>query len=149
MCLFHMACRSDLFAHYIFKLSSLCRHIWRDWVYKIIVWPFGCVSKIKSLPKSSFTGEIMWSYMFPAKQFLLWWSWGYVYYYYLTILFKSEILNFSHCLWLDYVTTICTVCLTMLLWRCFADDIMKYISLYNFRFYFDWNLSENCSEQSH
>ena len=105
-----------LLTHYTNSLSSLCRHIWRYWVSKILVryilssvclWlsQFSELSYMQLMGLCVFVLPISVMIMMIVRISVL----------YLNIIIKSEVWPICHCLGLGHETIICSVCLSIFL----------------------------------
>ena len=105
--------RFYLFVHYTISLSSLCKLIWRDWIYKMpvryilsSVWVrWGIFSQLSII---QYVG--LWVFSLPTSLVMI----GRIYILCLITIIKSEVWTINHCLGLGHETMVCAVCLSVL-----------------------------------
>ena len=97
-----------LFVHYTISLSSLCKLIWRHWIYKmpvryILSSVWARLSIFSQLSIIQYVGLCVFS--LPISPVMI-----------ESIIIKSEVRTITHCLGLGHETTACAVCLSIFLW---------------------------------
>ena len=107
---FWLADRIRWSVHYIISLSSLCKLIWRHWSYKMLVryilssvWVR--LSIFSQLSIIQYVGLCVFS--LPISPVMI----ESMYILCLSIIIKSEVWTFTHCLGLGNETMVCVVCL--------------------------------------
>ena len=99
--------------HHLYRSISLCKLIWRHWIYKMPVSYLSCVWVRLSI-FSSYPLYNIWGCVFAVYPFPLWWLRGYILC--LIIVIKSEVWTITHCLGYGHETIVCVVCLSIFLW---------------------------------
>ena len=109
---FWLADRTRLFVQYTISLSSLCKHIWRHWTYKMpvryilsSVWVR--LSIFSPLSIIQYVGLCVFS--LPISLVMI----ERIYILCLIIIIKSEVWTVTHCLGLGHETMVSAVCLSI------------------------------------
>ena len=113
---FWLAGRTRLFVQYIISLSSLCKLIWRYWIYKMpvryilsSVWVR--LSIFSPLSIIQYVGLYVFS--LPISLVMI----ERIYILCLIIIIESEVWTIAHCLWLCHETMVSAVCLSIFFFK--------------------------------
>ena len=111
---FWLADRTRLFVQYTIWLSSLCKLIWRHWIYKmpvryILLSVWVRLSILSPLSVIQYVGLYVFSLPIPVVTIER------IYTLCLIIIIKSEVWAITHCLGLGHETMVSAVCLSIFL----------------------------------
>ena len=112
---FWLADRTRLFVLYTISLSSLCKLIWRHWIYKMPVrYILSSVWVRLSIfsPLSIIQYVELYVFSLPISLVMI----EGIYILCLVIIIKSEVWTITHCLGLGHETVVSAVCLSIFFW---------------------------------
>ena len=128
---FLLANRTGLFAQYTISLSSLCKLIWRHWIYKMPVrYILSSVWVRLSIFSSLSIIQYVGLYVFSLPISVAMIERIYIYFFLLSSSNRKYELFFTHCLGLGHETMVSAVCLSIFLVIHYTKKINVYLNIF-------------------